>query len=982
MTITSSEILSDMAAIRYEPTRLATLINGYLNRMFDGEQMVLDPSMPFPYLEEISILTAYAAISEDQNLDRRQYPETAQTEKDIYMHASDVDYEGNFSSPAGVWFDIYVDEAEIIKYAIQVGDTTTRRLVMPRYTQITVNNMTFTFQYPITFIVKSHGAVDVVYDGSQPSPLQSLEGNKVDWELVTVNITENNKGPVRMIRVRTFVKQMLLTTYKYSLVGSKVLLTTVPLTDSFYYARAFVSNSQNRWSEIKTTHSQQVFDATDPTLLLTVLEGQLTIELPYVYYATGLVQHDIRVDVYTTKGPLNVPLNGMTDNSFVANWRDLDQDSGSIYSAPLSQMSTITVMSTDTISGGADAPSFEVRRQRIQNNATGAQVIPISNAQVGTALAQLGFEASMNIDDISHRTYLATRAMPDNTKGQVTTGIDTAVVTYKSSITDLLTHGTVIDNGERFTVTPKTLYRYIDGVLTIVSDVDLAKLLALSGDALVNAVSDGTYLYTPLHYVLDTSNNTFKARPYFLSAPEITLGSFVASNDTLGLTISASTTRSITRTEEGYVIRIQSVSNDVWKALRDDQVHVQMAYMPPGEKDYAYINGKQILVNGERVFEFIIKSNWDLEVVNVDEHRLITTNFNMFEPIERTYPTPLLNDFSILWSVSDYTVEGIERTEVDQMLGKFLLPDDAVGVYHETLRMHFGDELTGLWAMSRSMIGLRKFLKYEADVYATWESNYYKRDASGKYPVLEEDAEGKKGLVIEFAKGDIKLNADGSKVVQHEKGSAILDEFGNPIMESERNIDRWWDVVLFDGVYRFATDVNDVEYKRDVPQILVEWINDTLGPIRKTTLDETDLFFQPRNTLKFVECLANDSKRITLHTAQFLTLDLYVSKTVYADNDLRTAMQASAITEIVKGLSAISVARDAMETAVRNALGSDLISANLSGLGGAANNFSIITLLDETARLCLAKSMTYQADGTYAVIDGIEVNFKRHTSGE
>jgi len=51
MTITSAEILADMAAVRYEPTRLSVLINGYLNRMFDGEEMVLDPSMPFPYLK-------------------------------------------------------------------------------------------------------------------------------------------------------------------------------------------------------------------------------------------------------------------------------------------------------------------------------------------------------------------------------------------------------------------------------------------------------------------------------------------------------------------------------------------------------------------------------------------------------------------------------------------------------------------------------------------------------------------------------------------------------------------------------------------------------------------------------------------------------------------------------------------------------------------------------------------------------------------
>lgn len=978
MTITSTEILADMAAVRYEPTRLAVLVANYMNRLMDGEEMVVDPSLPFPYLEEVAILTGYAAIKEDENLDRRQYPETAQSERDLYLHASDVDYEGMFASPGGAWFDIYIAEEEILKYAVKVGDTSTRRLVLPRYSQIVVNGMTFTFQYPVNFIVKAHGAIDVVYDGSQPSPLQTLPGNKVDWELITTFITENNKGAVRFVRIRTYLKQMLLTTYKYSLVGSKVLLTTVPLADEFYYARAFVNDNRGIWKAIKTTHSQQVFDPTDPTLLLTVLDGQLTIELPYVYYATGFVTHDIRVDVYTTKGPLNLPLSALPPASYIANWRDLDNDENNKYIAPLSQMSTISITGDGVASGGSLAPSFAVRRQRIQTNATGPQVIPISNAQVGTALDKLGFESSMNIDDISHRTYLATRAMPDHNDGQVTTGIDTAVVTYKTSITDLLTHSTVIDNGERFTVMPKTLYRYIDGVLTIVSDDDLAKLAALSGDALVNAVSDGTYLYTPLHYVLDTALNSFHARPYFLSAPKIELSSFIASNDTLGLTISSSTTRTIERTDEGYVIRIQSISNDVWKALRDDQVHVQLAYIPPGEKSMAYINGRQILVSGERIFEFVIKSRWDVEVVNVDEHRLITTNFNMFEPIERNYPTFLTNDFSVIWSVSDYTVPGFESTAVDTALGKFLLPDDVVGVYHETLRLHLGDELTGLWAMSRSMIGLRKFVTYPEDVLATWETNVYKKDPVTKMPIVQE-IDGVKSLVIEFEKGTVKLNSDGEQEIKHHKGSAVHDENGNPIMESERNIIRWWDIVLFDGVYRFASDINDVSYRRDVPQILVEWINDTLGPIRKTTLDETDLYFQPRNTLKFVECLVEDSRRIILHTAQFLKVDLYVSKEVYADTALRAAMEESAIKQIVAGLDNVNVARNVIESSITSALGSDLIGVELTGLGGKENDFNIITLLDETARLCVAKTLMVQPDGTYAVIDGIEVNFRRHT---
>lgn len=979
MTITSDEFLADMKAERYEPTRASVTMNAYVNRMFEGEDMILDPSLPYPYLGEVCVMTTYGAIQEDEMLDRRQYPVTAQAEADLYYHASDVDYEGNFSTPGGAWFNIYITVDEILKYAVQVGDTQTRRLVIPRYTQIAVNGLIFTAQYPINFIVKSHGAIEPVYDGSKPSPLQSLPSNKVDYEFVIYDVTDNNRGPVKFIKVRTYLKQMQLTSYKYSLVGSKVLLTTLALADEFYYARAFVNNALGEWSEIKTSHSQQVFDATDPTLLLKVVDKSLTIELPYVYYATNLVTHDIRIDVYTTAGPLNSPLNGLPASAFEAKWKDLDNDDSNIYIAPLSQMNTISIASTDIASGGANAPTFAERRARIMTNSGGAAVIPISNAQVGTALQELGFEASMTIDDVSQRTYLATRPMPENSAGQVTTGIDSAVVTYKSSITDLLGHKTVIDNGVRLTVTPKTLYRYIDGVLSIVADADLAKLQALKGDALVNAVSDGTYLYTPLHYVLDTSNNTFRSRPYFLSAPEVTQSSFVASNDTLGLTINGSNIRTVIQDEDGYLVQIKTSSNDVWKALRDDQVHVQLAFTPPGEKQMAYINGEQIAVDGERVFQFRIATDWDLDVVNVDQHRLITTNFNMFEPVERPYPTALTNDFSLIWAVSDYTVAGFETTVVDQAMAKFLLPSDAIGVYHETIRLHLGDELSGLWSMARSMIGLRKYQTYQVDVYDFWRSNVYETDPVTKQPIIVE-VNGVKDLKVKFAKGSPKLTADGQKVVKHEKGSAVMDENGNPVLESERNVIRWWDLVLFDGVYRFASDVNDVSYRRNVPKILVEWVNDTLGPIRKATLDETDLFFQPRNTLKFVECLVDDSVKVTLHTAQFLKVDLYVSKEVYADNDLREAMEVATIQQIVNGLDNIEVARNVLETAITNSLGVDIIGVELSGLGGEVNDFNIVTLLDETARLCIAKTMSVQADGTYAVIDGIEVNFKRHST--
>lgn len=974
MAIDSTSILNQMSDIRHEPTRMASIVMSLVEQQFDGKSIMVDPSLPFPYLIEISTVMTAAAIEEDRLLNSEQYPTMANSEDELYNHLSDKGYVGMYGTPADGWFDFMMSVEEVIANAVQVGNTGTKKLVIPKHTQVLANNIPFTFQYPITFIVKKHGDIDVVIDGSMPSPFQTLSGNKPKWNQFWID-TES-AGRVKMVRVQVKLKQILLTSYKHSLTGAKSLKKTVPLTNQFFYCRAFSKNSVGKWIEIKTTNSQQVFDPMDPTLLYKVVDGDMTYELPYVYFTTGLTLSEIRVDVYTFNGPLNIDLGDFGPESFIVTWSDLDQDDNYRYSAPLDVMSTISIVSTDPISGGTNAPTFEQRREKVLNNAVGEKVIPISDAQMGTALQELGFDAMANIDVLTNRTYLATKPMPVDTNSQASFGIDSAVITAKKSITDLLSQETVVNNHPHYTITPDTLYRNIDGVLRIVSDNDRRAIDRLRGDALVNTVSDGTYLYTPLHYVLDISDDEFEVRPYYLTSPSFDIVSYEASNDTLGLTILSSSSRTVTWDGSAYVISIKSQSNAAWKALRDDQVHVQMAFIPNGESDRAYINGVQVAKGDERWFEFRIKTNLDLD----KNHYLTSTNFNMYEAIERQYPVALDMTFDLIWSVSDYTVDGAEGSDVDLVLGRFLLPDEAVGVYWELLNINLGAELSGLWARSRSMIGLRKYQTYPADVFEFYATNVYEKDENDR-PIIEDDPDnpGDKRLKIKHKKGDQKFNADGEPEIKHAAGSVVRDENGDPVMEDERNILRWWDMCLFDAVYRYATRPNDVTYRSSVPTILTEWINDVLGPLREDLLENTQLLFQPRNTIKYVECTVDDSELKTLLTSQYLTIDLFVSKDVYNNSSLRAALKSSAIAQVVSALDSIIVAKDKIQDDIRDNLGTDVISVRLSGLGGVGNDFDVVQVNDESSRLGIGKSLAEQADATYAVVDAIEVNFKLHS---
>jgi predicted nucleic acid-binding protein len=328
--------------------------------------------------------------------------------------------------------------------------------------------------------------------------------------------------------------------------------------------------------------------------------------------------------------------------------------------------------------------------------------------------------------------------------------------------------------------------------------------------------------------------------------------------------------------------------------------------------------------------------------------------------------------------VSDYDVTGAESSDVDSFLGRFQLPYEVIGVYHEKIGLKFGDELTGLWAGSRGMVGDRKPLVHAANVPATYPSTVYEIDPDTQRPKVV-TVDGKRQLVVLHAKGEVEKNPDGSTRMRFFKGEARMDEYGNVIYEGERNLIRWWDVCLFDAVYRYSSDINDVKYLRTVPAILVEWINDLLAPIRTSVLDRTLLFYQPLNSLKHIDVLVEDGEDRVIYAAQDLRIDYYVSKQVYEDSGLRQSLTDSAIAAVIKGLDKVVVSRNGLETDIKANAGADVISIRVAGLGGIENDFNVITIKDESARMSVAKTLSMRPDNTISVIDSIKVNFLRHT---
>lgn len=965
-----------MEYVEYEPTRMQSIAIDLIERAATGNLKLTDPGTPLVNLVELAVTLAATGIKNDELLDRKSYPFMAISETDLYGHMSDVDFVDMFASPSEAWFNLYFSRSEIINKSVRVGDSLSRKLTIPKHTRIMANGVPFTFQYPVNFLVKQNDTMDVIYDTSAESPLQVMTGNKLDWRVIKVDGVNDESGVMELVEVKVKVKQMLQTTYYETISTSVVLKKRIALKDVYFSTRAYIRSTTGKWEEISTTHSQQSFDVSKPTLLLTVNEGFLTYELPYVFLMGTLSGREVRVDVYTTKANIHMDLSDLVSSRFGVEFKDMDNDQDGMYTAPLSTLSTFDIRSTDLVSGGKAAPTFNERRDKVLKNKLGPRVLPITREQLSNALELLGFDAVMNLDDLSKRTYVATRSYPVNTESVSATGIDASLMTLRSSIDEISQVATTADNGERVTLLPTTLYESVNGRLKVVPQATVTALNKLGPDALVNRINESTFLWTPFHYVLDSTNNTFKVRPYLLDLPTMDVTSYIASSETAGLIVMASDNRYIKRSANGYTITVVSDSNKAFKELRDDQIHAQLGFIPDREASMAYLNGVFMgrTADNECVFEFRLNTSWDIQ----SNDTLALTNFQMKNGTAGGLYSPLKTKFQLFWTTSEYKPLGLEPSSVDVEMGSHLLDETAVGIYQEELYVKFGDELTGLWAGARALLGDRKPMRHTEDVYLTYtkgDHGRYELDPATGYPVVS-IVDGRKSLVELHAVGDTVLDSvTGLPVVLHHKGEAVTLD-GDVVYESDRYTMWWFDLVLFDAKYRFATSKEDIKYREQIAKLTVEWTNDLLGDIRKQTLEVTDIYFHPHSTMRYSHALVDDAREVEINSVQKLSIDVYLPRGIYNNFDLRNGIELNIKTLVHNGLNKAEISSAHLSESILNDL-PELKGVTIYGLGGD-KNYSTITLLDESTRLSIAKELVIDDDGRIMVRDNLNINFKLH----
>ncbi len=489
-----------------------------------GIYSIADPNNGFNLMLEYGSSVFAQFTRGTENKFEALYPKRATTAQNLYAFMSDYDYVNLTSSPASITLRLVLDSDWVIANAVAY-DTNYNKIVIPATSSFMLSARLYGLYYPIQLLVnRVTNAITVLYDTSVANPLQALSSNLLD------EVSEFSQGGINLISLVFPVYQFQTTSYTEVLVNTTGFNKTYPYTDRFYAARVYSSTDNGvTWQELAYSLSQTVYDVTVPTVLMTLLEDNQSIQLqiPQIYFTNNLIGRKLQIVFYTTDGALNVAIPQADASAIQVNF----DTTSSVYSTCLSQppVCIIAIYNQTTIVGGSNALTFEQLRTAVVNG-TLYDDTPITPLQLIAAAQKAGYMLNKYLDNITQRIYFASATLvtPDS---RVVPVAVSGVLLNQSFLTG--NPDTILPYDDNtYTILPTTVFKYSPTTNTSqpLTNDEVHWLSGLSPAALATELNTNLYTRQPFHIVLNTSSKYPAAKTYNLLTPETTSLIFVKEN--------------------------------------------------------------------------------------------------------------------------------------------------------------------------------------------------------------------------------------------------------------------------------------------------------------------------------------------------------------------------------------------------------------------------------------------------------------------
>ena len=981
MTLSSTQqLLRNVSLYSMNPSSIQMDILNVLDLALNGDDIV-DPTSPFIFSIEAAATCTAGAIMASEAVTRQLYPPLAQTQVEIFHHMSDKDYVNIYAIGAMGTITFLIPYNGLLQNAVPVANAiNVSSAIIPRNTQISVNNITLDIGYPININVLSNQFIQIAYDTTITNPLFPISGNVIDHALIVFN-------SVQYLQITVPVLQAASTSTIYTLNSLSSFTQTIPFLNSYAYARVFYSNSAaGPWIEMLTTYTPLVYDITIPTMVLSVNNNILTAILPDIYQTMQLAGNNIRIDVYNTIGAIDVDISQLSYNNFSAIWQDFDTYNTNKALSVLSVIKDIIIYSTAPLLGGSPAATLEQIRNRAIYHVD-STIVPIRNSSVAVTLSSYGYQIETLIDSVTNKVFIASKNLPARVVNEVSSnplalnanvliGVNEAITTGAYDIS-VLTNPAL----SRATISPNALYLMTNGTASLLNDAqinNINNLFATNLTQLTSLLNSGFYLYSPFHYVIDFSLPTIVGRPYYLTSPSVLGRTTVASNTIRVYNISTIST-SISLVNNQYVLVLTASV-----PLSIPLVLCQLSYTNSNNGGTIYLNAISDMAaspSGQATFTFYITTSFDVD--SSDELELIDF-INTNNSLSNTYLN-LTSTFNIFYLVPGSNT-GLNTTFDNLYLIMAAMPA-VIGASYETITLKFGQTLPRLYCPTQEIMATGTFQQYTEIVYATYTTVIYKSTPTGYAYTL--DSSGNVVFTILHNIGDFILDSSGNKIVLHNVGDYILDGSGKmiPTLTYTNSIKYSIGLTLFDARYIYVTSGRTgtntpaligttAAYTQEIPNNVIGYLSTEIAAMAGGLNEKTELWYKPMGETHNLEILTGNGAKSIVSGILNIGITFLMTEDGLNDPDIITKIKDSTRQVISNQVALNQITLNGKGGFVDTL--SALMPTQVKGFeinSFLPNNATMVTIVDITKTFTIGESLVVQADGTTDIIDTIDLLF-------
>jgi hypothetical protein len=687
------------------------------------------------------------------------------------------------------------------------------------------------------------------------------------------------------------------------------------------------------------------------------MDKKIKFKIPDTYLIDNLVSGNGLIEIYETKGKINLPLDKYKMEEFKVT---IDVKAGNATQASIANINVL-VTSRVGVEGGKDIIGVDELRDSIINNSTGDIDVPITTHNIKRKGEFDNFEISKALDIITSTVFIASKNLPDYESKLLYAKPDIYFNKLSIAVSDVTDMNSVITTTDYLLIKSGTVFKENNFKMEIVRNTELATIENMNNNEKIFKLKERKYFFTPYHYLVDTTDKEItKSRVYDLDNPLLKNIKIVGKNTNV-LTRVNTDQYGVYKTANGYKVVFTLITNKEFGLLNPALIKGQFS-IPLISEDTKLHFQTNYDVNNNRL-EFDIDTK-----LFIDEYDYITID-NGYAVISNKLVS-LVNDCELYI----YSTENGLNDDTHYLETEISRTDNATVFNKEVINLTFGQNIKYIWNRFYNTYTERMYQKYTYDLPLVYEKDVYKIfPETGTIFNCVDDGDGGTTTETEILhkQGDPVLDSDGLPVYKFRKGDVILDEDNKPIIDTISGVVRNIDIMMLEYEFKVANSTPYKNYLDVTMSNIANWLYVSVPKLNGSLLENTEILYKSYKSVETIHVKSNDSVtdlryNISPNITVYSKVDNYSGSDIESmKNTIGKILHTYLNTTVIR----LSVIKDE----ILRVLGSDIVGVKIDGID-TANNAEVFNILDNTKRLILDKRLTINKNNDLIVKYAINLN--------